>query len=464
MSVVKYSTGVVPSIGGKLANYKGETHSCVWKTRGITCLHNFYNLSYDETPDVGIQVNGFAAFLSRKPNSAIVDWGDGNVERFEFSYIESKGFYSLIFRSLTFPYQNIGNDGEPKVFDYGDEFYAGIPPHIYSDGNDETERTISIVFDRGFYFCRFNVVDLSEFPNIVSSEINDFRLDYTNDKGWFSDIPFEYFNYIPNLTKLSLVRILRESTDPIPNSIFDLSNLISLDLSGSFDLSDIERSGIRNINKLKSLEALSLEGCFIPKYIKEFNDIPNLYSLNISSFKDKDGFSVNDSPGFDEVEYINQSIRILSIFSAYGTNRRTDINIGLYGKGIGNIIDFRFLNLRYWDIDKIPDYVYEMRSLVKTDFSYTSIGSQERADRLIDKWYEHVTSWEYITKSQIASDGNRNQYYGISINWRILDPTPSGVLQAPQGFELGVQDGNPSTPMEKIYVLENNYKQVFNLV
>lgn len=70
----------------------------------------------------------------------------------------------------------------------------------------------------------------------------------------------------------------------------------------------------------------------------------------------------------------------------------------------------------------------------------------------------------YITKSQTASDGKRNQYYGLRIDWRILDPTPSGTYQAPSGFELGVQDGNPATPMEKIYVLENNYKQNFNLV
>lgn len=464
MPVVKYSTGVVPSIGGKLPNYKGEVHSCVWKTRGRTCLSNLYDLSYDEIPGIGHEFNGNVSFVSAYPNSATVDWGDGNVERFEFAYIESKGYYSLIFRSLIFPYQNIGNDGEPNVFDHGDESYAGIPPHVYDDGDDDTERVVSVIFDTGFYLADFNAVNLSSFPNVVSFELEHFALDYVNGKGWFSDIPFDTFNYIPNLKSISLVEILKRTTSPIPSSIFDLVDLTNLSLSGSFDLSDIEGSGIRNINKLKSLQILSIENCNIPKYIKEFNDLPELYRLSISSFTDEDGFSLNDSPKFDEVEYINPSITSLFIFSGYNVNHRTDINIDLYNKGVENIKAFVFRNLRYWPIDKFPDYVYEMRSLTNTGFEYTPYGGQERADKLIDKWYEHVTSWEYITKSQTASDGKRNQYYGLIIDWRILDPTPSGTYQAPSGFELGVQDGNPSTPMEKIYVLENNYKQNFNLV
>lgn len=464
MSVVKYSTGVVPSIGGKLVNYKGETHSCVWKTKGRTCLYNHYGYQYDDPLPTGSGINGSVSFVSKHPNLAIVDWGDGNVETHEFQYIQSKGYYSLIFRSMLVPYQNIAGDGTQRPFTYGDEFYAGIPPHVYSDGDDNTERTINIVFDSGFYIANFATVSLSGFPNIISSDLSNLTLYYINSKRWFSEIPFDVFNYIPNLSILDITSILDYSKSQIPNSIFDLVNLKQLALNASYDLSDIEGSGIRNISKLKSLNRFEISDCYMPKYIKEFNDIPGLANLRMSSFRSKDGFSLNDSPSFDEVDSINPSILVLNIFDSFNTNHRTNIDIDLYGKGIENIEVFYFASLRYWPIDKFPDYVYEMRSLTGTSFAYTPYENQERADKLIDKWYEHVISWEYITRSQTASDGKRNQYYGLIINWRILDPTPSGTYQAPSGFELGVQDGNPATPMEKIYVLENNYKQNFNLV
>lgn len=464
MSVVKYSTGIVPSIGGKLPNYKGEVHSCVWKTRGRTCLYNHYGYQYDDPIQVGSGSNGAVSFVSNHPNSAVVDWGDGNVESYEFQYIQSKGYYSLIFRSMLVPYQNVSGDGTQNYFTYGDSTYAGIPPHVYSDGDNDTERVISIIFESGFYIASFSTVSLSKFPNVVSSELTTFTLYYINSRRWFSEIPFDIFNYIPNLTSLSISSILDHSKLPIPDSIFDLVNLHELVLNGSFDLFDIEKSGIRNVSRLKSLDRFEIDDCYMPKYIKEFNDIPGLITLTMSSFRDKDGFLLNDSPSFDEVENINPSILVFHIFDAYAVNARTDIDIDLYGKGIENIEVFYFANLQNWPIDKFPDYLYEMRSFTATSFEYTPYEDQERADKLIDKWYEHVTSWEYITKSQTASDGKRNQYYGTRIDWRFLDPTPSGTYQAPSGFELGVQDGNPATPMEKIYVLENNYKQNFNLV
>lgn len=48
-----------------------------------------------------------------------------------------------------------------------------------------------------------------------------------------------------------------------------------------------------------------------------------------------------------------------------------------------------------------------------------------------------------------------------SLIWRM--PTenqrPSGTEQAPEGFVKGSSNGSPATPMEKIYVLKNNYAQ-----
>lgn len=69
--------------------------------------------------------------------------------------------------------------------------------------------------------------------------------------------------------------------------------------------------------------------------------------------------------------------------------------------------------------------------------------------------------------SQTASDGNRNQFYKLTLDlYTSAAPTnkrPSGVYQAPEGFVKGVSNGNPTTPMEKVYVLTNNYGQTWVL-
>ena len=70
--------------------------------------------------------------------------------------------------------------------------------------------------------------------------------------------------------------------------------------------------------------------------------------------------------------------------------------------------------------------------------------------------------------SSIAKDGKRNQLYGLYVNlYSASEPQnntrPSGVEQAPSGFVKGSNNGNPTTPMEKIYVLKNNYAQAWNI-
>ena len=67
----------------------------------------------------------------------------------------------------------------------------------------------------------------------------------------------------------------------------------------------------------------------------------------------------------------------------------------------------------------------------------------------------------------MASDGKRNQFYGLYLSIYLsstpTDKRPSGVLQAPSGFVKGNSNGSPSTPMEMIYVLMNNYGWRFNM-
>ena len=78
-----------------------------------------------------------------------------------------------------------------------------------------------------------------------------------------------------------------------------------------------------------------------------------------------------------------------------------------------------------------------------------------------------MTNWEQVTMTSKLKNGKRNQFYGLSINmWSSgypYDYRPSGTYQAPSGFVKGVNNGNPTTPMEKIYVMQNNYAHSWNI-
>ena len=75
--------------------------------------------------------------------------------------------------------------------------------------------------------------------------------------------------------------------------------------------------------------------------------------------------------------------------------------------------------------------------------------------------------FDYLTMSSSASDGKRNQFYGLYLLMYSAsspsDKRPSGVLRAPSGFIKGQSNGSPSTPMEMVYVLMNNYGWRFSM-
>jgi hypothetical protein len=95
-----------------------------------------------------------------------------------------------------------------------------------------------------------------------------------------------------------------------------------------------------------------------------------------------------------------------------------------------------------------------------------SLDIQSDADEFWDSLYRLATEWEYNSLSSTASDGKRNHFYGLSLHYRTSSNNhynllPTGSYQAPEGFIKGSANGNPATPMEKLYVLKNNYNMKF---
>lgn len=217
---------------------------------------------------------------------------------------------------------------------------------------------------------------------------------------------------------------------------------------------------------MKKIETLNLSSCYLDRYIKEFNDLPKLTSLNIAPGPPDmwNYFDINIIPSF-EVDKINTSIEAFAFLDDWvNGERRTGWNDdNMSGRGLEHLTSFIAAHSNSLRMDKLPDYIYEMRAITWFNVN-ASTHSQKRSDDFVNSFYDLVVGWDQITMTSVAKDGKRNQFYSLSVSMYVAAyPTenqrPSGTEQAPEGFVKGSSNGSPATPMEKIYVLKNNYAQ-----
>lgn len=454
-------TGVLPAVNGRLTGVSEETYSITWYTTWNYSLRNYYTDDVDYIPKAGVNAhNGYVQVQSSVPNSCVVDYGDGVKEQHLFAKV-SDSLYVLIFRSLNCDIY----DGVKDYFIANLPKYRGVPPHHYADDKTDVQRSVYVKFENPVTYVMIDLVSMTAFPSVHSSALTTLIVRYTK---YITDIPFDIFQYIPNLINLTINNLFSDNDlriQKIPESLFTMTDLSILSCTKIFDLSDIEASGIRNISKLQKLNNLNINDCLLPAYIKEFNDMPALTNLQIyHSFSGYEDFTSDPTtPSFDEVEEINQHLKTL-----YVTSYRKTLEVPISGKGIENLTNF-FIG--YYntldDIETLPSYFLELRSVTDWDFN-NSFTTVDKADRFVKAFYALVTGWDQLTMSETALDGKRNQFYGIKMKFYMnalfastANARPSGTYQSPEGFEQGVSNGNPSTPMEMIYVLENNYAETW---
>lgn len=108
----------------------------------------------------------------------------------------------------------------------------------------------------------------------------------------------------------------------------------------------------------------------------------------------------------------------------------------------------------------LPAYLSVLTQLKSIGYAGVSYNrSVGWIDALVDNWYSFIVAHAALTGSAAMP------FRGMSFDVRSVDPVntpsnaqvPSGTYQAPAGFSLGVDNGQPVSSLEKIYVLENQY-------
>lgn len=447
-----------------LYKYEASSNKFVWFTTWDRALRNYYTDDYNYVPDpvVGNPYNTFVEFRSRKPGMANVDWGDGIKEQFPMTKVQGQDNYRIIFRSLAIQHRKNPNTTWWFRKEDGSQ-YVPVENHAYADGRRDVQRAVSIDFTCDVYYASIDTCKMTAFPIVDIPGLETLIVSHTmyaND-----GIPVDKLSRSKKLTYIDLQNVGQRMTE-MPEAITSKTEVYYLNMFNMLDLRDIESSGIRNIKNMKKLEYLNLSSCYLDRYIKEFNDLPKLSTLNITPGPSNmwNYFDLNTIPSF-EVDKINPKIITFDLFQDWmAGERRTGWNdINISGKGLEYIKGVSVSHCNSINMDKLPDYIYEMRAI--TWFGVNcSTHSQQRSDDFVDSFYKLVTEWDQITMTSVANDGKRNQFYGLSVSMYSAtfpdeNQRPSGTEQAPEGFVKGSSNGSPATPMEKIYVLKNNYAQ-----
>lgn len=429
------------------------------------------NDTTDDVPDPILDSNNYneiIGFYSNAPGMCEVDWGDGNKEQFPFVKDRSGsiyGQYRLMFRRRDISYRK-NPDSHPWWFykEDGSE-YVPVPNHAYDDGMDK-ERVISMSFTNDVTMMESYRIMMVGFPILDMPSLINIIISIPGDRT-ITDIPKDRIMRSVNMERITLSEFGVDTLTSIPEDWNRLTKLKDLNLSKSIDFSDTEASNIRKFPSMwPNLEILHLAGGRVRVYPREWLSFSKLRELYISPGVAMPSFNPNTCPAMDEVDRINSSLKIFShINKWYGSV--VSWHPYMSGKGLENIesldASHSYSNI---DVSNLPDYIYEMRSM-NSFYMHFCVSTQSRCDTFISTLYDKVMGFNYLTMSSSASDGERNQFYGLYLTMysasNPVDKRPSGVLQAPSGFIKGQSNGSPSTPMEMVYVLMNNYRWRFSM-
>lgn len=406
----------------------------------------------DYIPDPIISADAFnrsLRFSTRKPGFVDVDWGDGTKDQYPLVKV-SDGSYRIVFRSLDIEYKKNPDD---TVWWYKKEDgsqYIPVPPHKYSDiRRREVTMRFSNLIDGEF---NMDGIVLHEFPITNLPDITYFAVVRSVLKN--GDIPYDRISKSVNLRNIQMGAFSHSGVwSNWPEGFLNMKNLRYFGCNSVFNFGDDPDSNWRRFSEWENLTEFNFNWNNIPSYDPAFNSIPAT-TINIISDR-------NNIPRFDEVDKVGDD-KIAVLFMASGSSWKQD----LVGGKLNKIRDTYCRSYKV-PVDDLPDWLYEVREFRRWNLMSHFISTQERADTFVNAFYDKMMSWDYITMSQMASDGNRNQFYKLTLSlYESAYPDnkrPSGVYQAPEGFVKGVSNGNPTTPMEKVYVLTNNYEQTWVL-
>lgn len=391
---------------------------------------------------------------SSAPNTMHIDYGDGTSADFTLTFISGNNYYQRILRHTdsTVHYY-------PEYETLGEDQYA-LPERVITISFTDPQSVI--------YFSHSYQNIYGEYPNEIGLFPNLGYLGTANTRQ-VTKFPLDWRN--SKLTGLQCSGLWQNQykTQPLPLTLLD-TPLTSLIVSGSYDFSDMVTSNFALIpQKLKdTLVTLGLTYCSLPDLPSDFVDLTKLRTLYI-----------NDG-NFEEIEKIPDLISTMTWLTTLylvGGSYSGRCNVREW-PDLSNFTNLQSLytynmttyksGIPLWSTT-LPDWFYNLYNLKTWTVGGVYWQTQERCDEFVNNFYDYVVAHASITDTGVLSTNTlrdmRVNYYTSSTtaNLNTYNKRPSGILQQPVGYVQGVNNGTPSSPLEKIWVLQEQYDQIWTI-
>ncbi len=420
--------------------------------------------------------------------SVQIDWGDGNVENVEASYVSKQNlqdkidsgnyndftklsqqqgsFYVLFmgyFKNIPYTQFNYTADSQVKYLFVKSNTKEPLYPitHEYSDNN--VYNVVLTITEGSPTLAYLSGLAGGEYPIFELQDLNDINIDYTYfDK----DFPLSMFTYLKALKRLYMKNFLT-STHPLqqlPDSLFNCITLTTLgfELSAPSDNRDLwSYFNLDRITKLSKLVSLIFNWVYKQTiYPKVLESLTKLSTLSIWPVEvgELDVTNVESFGNITDLRVLYPYYSSQEDSDYFKTLAQCKADLSKIRRGY-----FAYPNPHANDrFEALPDYFNRMYSLQQI-FDHFSAGTQSRVDSIVDVVYDETI--KHPMSSQ--EDGHRNLWYYLTstlYGFTTGSPKrPTGTYQAPSGFEQGVSNGTPTSQMEKVYVLTHNYSQTWNI-
>lgn len=428
MSVFLYGNNVVGTANGKIRGVNSANLS--FEVEGTAFLQWYYNPNNPTAAPSASQPNGYLYFKSTTPNSATINYADGTVETHQF-YLYSGAYYLAFSSQNGYPANTVIQNFNPQSNHIFNDSYTGIRGVNINISNPSgiTEiKSLVVLFQKTLS---------SELANLSNIQVLNFS--YTL---YLTEFPYSWI-LLKKLTSLTLIRISVDLLLQFPASFTGISSLSQLLINGVFDFSDLDASNARKIGLYGgSLTTLAVSA-------SQMNDLPSEWG-NLTGLT---SFSISSQGWVDVPSNINLMSPTITTLVLGGYS----FNSTMTGWGdFSNLVNVFTLtitaitNLSY----VIPSW-FNSLTKIKTINCYLSFDSQEGSDGWANNMYDFITINASMTPGSTPFRNMIiNAYSSSSPN---SNPRPSGFYQMPEGYVQGSSNGTPVSPLEKVWVMENQY-------
>lgn len=334
--------------------------------------------------------------------------------------------------------------------------------HYFQDVTDVTKintkdynypqvRTIKIYIEKPLNIYGFNIAYCNFLTGSLPMNIGNFKLT--------SSIRVQNASFTESISELrgvvtAYVVLMNSSItdqDSIPEWIYN-SKIKDLTLGGEFTFNlPPEQSNLDKLIKNPILETLWITNLNSDTVPSNFKDISTIRTLRIANARPVFHTFPNNIGDMVQITTLDVGSR------AYGYSPY----LSSWGVGIGKLINLT--SLSYANCHTIPlEVPIGLENCVK--IKYIDIMSsyyhhwrpgnyQQFMDIVTGNYYDFVNT--YANKTNNVDNNFREVLFYLN---NAGDLRPSGNYQQPSGYVQGVTNGTPVSPMEKVWVMVNQYK------